>query len=151
VRSEGRLASTRHSGIALVAAGIEAYEEGERVEVARLLETARGGRPQVQHRVGRPVDLKLRASAYRVAVAQTGPHRFRVTVTDDDRASVVDADVERLGDYHLRLTVAGRRYRVVSATHGPVHLVEVDGVTHRISRDEGGMLRAPAPALVVAT
>ncbi|MGA8993693.1 MAG: carboxyl transferase domain-containing protein, partial [Nocardioidaceae bacterium] len=33
----------------------------------------------------------------------------------------------------------------------PVQLVEVDGVTHRVTRDEGGMLRSPAPALVVAT
>ncbi len=33
----------------------------------------------------------------------------------------------------------------------PVHLVEVDGVTHRVSRDEGGLMRAPSPALVVAT
>ena len=32
-----------------------------------------------------------------------------------------------------------------------MHVVEVDGVIHRISRDEGGVLRAPAPALVVAT
>ncbi|MCB1302258.1 MAG: acetyl-CoA carboxylase biotin carboxyl carrier protein subunit, partial [Tetrasphaera sp.] len=32
-----------------------------------------------------------------------------------------------------------------------VHLIEVDGVMHRVSRDEGGVLRSPAPALVVAT
>ena len=38
-------------------AGIEAYEEAEAVEHTRLLETARGGRPQVQHDVGRAVDL----------------------------------------------------------------------------------------------
>ena len=30
-------------------------------------------------------------------------------------------------------------------------MVGVDGVTHRVTRDEGGMLRSPAPALVVAT
>src|SRR6476619_7980221 len=57
-RAHGRLAEDRHSGIALVAAGIEAYEDDEQVELTRLLETARGGRPQVQHRVARPVDLK---------------------------------------------------------------------------------------------
>ena len=33
-------------------------------------------------------------------------------------------------------------------THGPIHLVEVDGATHRISRDEGGVVRSAAPALV---
>ncbi|HEU5265151.1 MAG TPA: carboxyl transferase domain-containing protein, partial [Jatrophihabitans sp.] len=32
-----------------------------------------------------------------------------------------------------------------------MHFVEVDGVAHRVSRDEGGVLRSPAPALVVAT
>ena len=42
-------------------------------------------------------------------------------------------------------------YRLLTATHGPILLVEVDGVTHRVSRDEGGVMRSPAPALVVAT
>lgn len=32
-----------------------------------------------------------------------------------------------------------------------MHLVEVDGVAHRVSRDEGGVVRSPAPALVIAT
>ena len=47
--------------------------------------------------------------------------------------------------------VNGQRFRLVTNMHGPTHLVEVDGVAHRISRDEGGVVRAPAPALVVAT
>jgi acetyl/propionyl-CoA carboxylase alpha subunit len=63
VRAEGRLVSHRHSGIALVAAGIEGYADEESIERARLLETAHGGRPQVQHRVGQAIDLKLRGTA----------------------------------------------------------------------------------------
>jgi acetyl/propionyl-CoA carboxylase alpha subunit/acetyl-CoA carboxylase carboxyltransferase component len=151
VRAEGRLVSHQHSGIALVAAGIAAYEEEKQVEISRLLDTARGGRPQVQHRVGRPIDLTLRGNVYRVGVAEVGPQRFRVTVAAEGRVDVVHADVERLGEYHLRLTIAGQRYRLVAATHGPTHVVEVDGVVHRVSRDEGGVLRAPSPALVVST
>jgi acetyl/propionyl-CoA carboxylase alpha subunit/acetyl-CoA carboxylase carboxyltransferase component len=151
VRSQGRLVQDRHSGVALVAAGIEAYEDDEQVELTRLLETARGGRPQVQHRVARPVDLKLRGNNYKVAVSRIGPSRFRVTVTDNGTLHVVNATVQRLGTHRTRLVVSGRPYRVLSATHGPVHFVEVDGVAHRVSRDEGGVLRSPAPALVVAT
>jgi acetyl/propionyl-CoA carboxylase alpha subunit/acetyl-CoA carboxylase carboxyltransferase component len=151
VRGEGRLVSHQHSGIALVAAAIEAYQDAERVERLRLLETARGGRPQVQHEVGRAIALKLRGAAYRVTVARIGPHRYRVGVGTGDDLQYVDADLDRLDAYDARLQVAGRRFRLVTATHGPVHLVEVDGVTHRVSRDEGGVLRAPAPALVVAT
>jgi len=151
VRGEGRLVSHRHSGIALVAAGIEGYEEAEGVERVRLLETARGGRPQVQHQVGRAIDLKLRGTAYKVTVARTGPHRFRVAIAAGGEEHLVDADLDRIDDYASRLTVSGRTHRLITANHGPVQLVEVDGVTHRVSRDEGGVLRSPAPALVVAT
>ncbi len=150
VRPEGRLVSHNHSGVALVAAAIEAYVDEEQVEVARLLESAHGGRPQVRHKVGRAIDLKLRGTSYRVTVARIGPHRFRVGVGTDDAAHRVDVEVQRLDSYNSRLRIGDQRYRLLTATHGPVHLVEVDGVTHRVSRDEGGVLRSPAPALVVA-
>lgn len=151
VRAEGRLVTHQHSGVALVQAGIDAYLDELQVEVRRLLETARGGRPQVQHQVGRPVDLKLRGIGYQVTTVQTGPHRFSVTVAGAGQEQTVEAEIERLGSFHGRLTVNGRRHRIVSAIHGPTHLVEVDEVIHRVSRDEGGIVRAPSPALVVAT
>ena len=151
VRGEGGLVADRHSGIALVAAAVQAYEDTEEIEIARLLETAHGGRPQAQHSVGRPVDLKLRGVTYQVTAFRIGPRRYRVRVAQGEQASTVEASLERLDDFHSRLHVGSARYRLVTATHGPVHLIEVDGVTHRVSRDEGGVLRSPAPALVVAT
>jgi acetyl/propionyl-CoA carboxylase alpha subunit/acetyl-CoA carboxylase carboxyltransferase component len=161
VRGEGRLAAHRHSAIALAAAAIEAYEDEEEVSRQRLLVTARGGRPQAQHDPGRPLALKLRGAAYRVRVARTGQKRFRVEIGADGAVSngtvppgtghQADVEVERFDEHSGRITVNGARFRLTSATHGPVHLVEVDGVAHRVSRDEGGVVRSPAPALVVAT
>ncbi|MFT4216953.1 MAG: carboxyl transferase domain-containing protein [Micropruina sp.] len=151
VRAEGGLVADRHSGIALVASAIQAYQDTEEVEIARLLETAHGGRPQVQHSVGRPVDLKLRGVTYQVTTFRIGPERYRVRVAQGEQSSTVEASLERLDEFHSRLQVGGQRYRLVTATHGPVHLIEVNGVAHRVSRDEGGVLRSPAPALVVAT
>jgi acetyl/propionyl-CoA carboxylase alpha subunit/acetyl-CoA carboxylase carboxyltransferase component len=151
VRAEGRLQSTRHSGVALVAAAIHAYEDEERLEIEHLLETARGGRPNAQHEVDRGIDLKLRGTSYKVNVLRLGPHRFRVTITAGEVRHVVDTELGRGDEFHSVMTIGGQRYRLVTATHGPVQLVEVDGVTHRVTRDEGGMLRSPAPALVVAT
>ena len=88
VRGEGRLAAHRHSAVALAAAAIEAYERRGRARAPqRLLATARGGRPQVQHDPGRPLDLKLRGTAYRVRVAQLGARRFRVGITVGGPAS----------------------------------------------------------------
>ncbi|MFB4315941.1 biotin carboxylase N-terminal domain-containing protein [Actinomadura sp. 21ATH] len=151
VRGEGRLISHRHSAIALAAAAIEAYQDEEEVSRGRLLSTARGGRPQVQHDAGRPLDLKLRGVGYRVSVARVGHRRFRVGVSGGGDPHPADVEIERYDAHSGQIVVNGRRFRLVSATHGPIHLVEVDGVTHRISRDEGGVVRSPAPALVVAT
>ena len=151
VRAEGRLVAHAHSGVALVAAGIEAYEEQLGLEINNLISSAYGGRPQVQHVVGRPIDLKLRGTTYRVTTLECGEHHYRVTVAHGDTEQTVEVRLEGIDDFHSRLVVNGVRYPVVTATHGPVHLVEVHGVTHRVGRDEGGVLRAPSPALVVAT
>ncbi|MEU8271603.1 carboxyl transferase domain-containing protein [Sphaerisporangium sp. NPDC049002] len=151
VRGEGRLVSHRHSAVALAAAAIEAYEEEERVERQRLLSTASGGRPQVRHESGRPLDLKLRGVGYRVRVARVGAHRFRVGVQAGDDVRTAEVELDRFDRHTGQIIVNGTRYRLLTGTHGPIHLVEVDGVTHRVSRDEGGVVRSPAPALVVAT
>ncbi len=150
-RAEGRLVSHEHSGVALVAAGIEAYEAEELLERTRLFETSRGGRPQAQHEAGRPLELELRGTTYKVTVLQTGPRRFRVGVlAPDGRTARVDAELERLDAHTARISVGARTHRLLTAGHGPLRLVEIDGVAHRVSRDEGGVLRAPSPAFVVA-
>jgi acetyl/propionyl-CoA carboxylase alpha subunit/acetyl-CoA carboxylase carboxyltransferase component len=151
VRREGGLIGHRHSAVALAAAAIEAYEEEERVERQRLLSTAFGGRPQVRHAGGRPLDLKLRGTGYRVRVARVGAHRFRVGIEAGGAVRTADVELDRYDRHTGRITVNGARYRLLTGTHGPVHLVEVDGVAHRVSRDEGGVVRSPTPALVVAT
>ncbi|MGW4681927.1 ATP-binding protein [Micromonospora taraxaci] len=151
VRGEGRLVTHRHSAVALAAAAIEAYEEEERVERQRLLSTAAGGRPQVQHSSGRPLDLKLRGVGYRTRVARVGPHRFRVGIEAGAVVRTADVELDRFDRHTGQIVVNGIRYRLLTGTYGPTHLVEVDGVTHRVSRDEGGVLRSPMPALVVAT
>ncbi|GAA2525322.1 ATP-binding protein [Winogradskya humida] len=151
VRAEGRLVSDRHAAIALAVAAIEAYREEEDLGRQRLLATAYGGRPHVRHKSSYALELKLRGSGYRVTVARAGRTRFRVAVAGAGPVLAAEVEFEPYDRHNGRATVNGHRHRLVTATHGPIHLVEVDGITHRISRDEGGVVRAPAPALVVAT
>ena len=152
VRAQGELSVDAHSGVALVAAAIEAYVEQERAEIAGFLASSAGGRPQLQHEQSFSTELKLRGRTYAITVWHSGAGRYEVAVQAPGAdARTVTAHLDRIDDTHGRLTIEGRRFRIVTASHGPVQLVEVDGVTHRVSRDEGGVLRAPAPALVVAT
>ncbi|SCL14512.1 Acetyl/propionyl-CoA carboxylase, alpha subunit [Micromonospora nigra] len=151
VYAQGGLVSHRHTAVALAAAAIEAYEEEERAERQRLLSTAFGGSPQVQHQSGRPLDLKLRGASYRLRVARVGAHRFRVGIEAAGEVRTADVELERFDRHSGQIVVNGARHRLLTGTHGPIHLIEVDGVTHRVSRDEGGIVRSPMPALVVAT
>src|SRR4051812_49148424 len=105
VRAEGRLVSHRHSAVALAAAAIEAYEEEESAEQERLLSTAFGGRPQVQHESGRALDLKLRGASYRVRVARVGAQRFRVSVEAGSDGRTADVELERYDKHSGRIVV----------------------------------------------
>ncbi|MGW9306617.1 ATP-binding protein [Saccharomonospora azurea] len=150
VRGEGRLRSTRHAGVALAIAAIDSYTEAEQAEQQHLLSTAHGGRPQIRHSGPRSVELKLRGTGYRVTVARTAPRRYGVAIENGPVTHRIDVEIERHGEATGQLVAHGTRFRFVTGTHGPVHVVEVDGAVHRISRDEGGIVRSPAPALVVA-
>jgi acetyl/propionyl-CoA carboxylase alpha subunit/acetyl-CoA carboxylase carboxyltransferase component len=151
VRGEGRLMTHRHTAIALAAAAIETYEQQEHSERQRLLTTAFGGRPQVQHDTGRPLDLQIGGASYRIRVARVGPNRFRIAIDMGDEIRTADIKLDRFDRNLGQIDVNGSRHRLLTSRFGPTHLVEVDGVAHRVSRDEGGVVRSPAPALVVAT
>jgi len=151
VRGEGRLVTHRNSAVALAAAAIEAYQDEEEVAEQGLLSSAHGGRPQVHHEAGRPLDLKLRGVGYRVTVGRIGRKRFRVGVSGGAEVHTADVEIERYDAHSGQITVNGSRFRLVTGTYGPTHLVEIDGVMHRVSLDEGGVVRSPWPGLVVAT
>ncbi|MFL6097174.1 MAG: carboxyl transferase domain-containing protein [Blastococcus sp.] len=131
---------------ALVQVAIDAADAEEAVERAAFLASARGGRPRARHEVGRTLELGYRGQVYRLTVTKIGRDRYRVEL--DGRYA--DVDVDRLSALESRLRVGDQRFAVVSVEAVGSHLVEVDGVTHRVTRDAGGIVRAPAPSVVVA-
>ncbi|PRY50128.1 acetyl/propionyl-CoA carboxylase alpha subunit [Geodermatophilus tzadiensis] len=132
--------------VALVQVAVDLAEAEEQRERQAFLASARGGRPRAPHEVGRAIELGLRGQVYRLTVATVDRDRHRVEL--DGRA--VDVEVDRLGPLETRLAVGGRRHAVVAVEAPGSTLVEVDGETHRVGRDVGGLVRAPAPAVVVA-
>ncbi|KZF12099.1 fused acetyl/propionyl-CoA carboxylase subuit alpha/methylmalonyl-CoA decarboxylase subunit alpha, partial [Rhodococcus sp. EPR-157] len=137
---------TVHADVAIIAAAIDAYDAGEARERAAFLSSARGGRPRASHTIGRTVELSYQGQAYKLGVGQIGPHRYQVEGDSGD----LQVEVERLGHYESRVTLGDRRFSVVTVAGAAHFLVEVDGISHQISQDEAGLVRAPAPAVVVA-
>ena len=137
---------TPAADIALIAAAVEAYESEESLERAGFLASARGGRPRATHAIGRRVELNYQGQAYTLTVGQIGPRSYRVA---GDNGELV-VDVERLVEFESRLTLGNQRFHVVTVAGPTGFLVEVDGMSHRISQDEAGLIRAASPAVVVA-
>ncbi|MGQ0464441.1 MAG: ATP-binding protein [Sporichthyaceae bacterium] len=132
--------------VALYAVAIDVYAHEEAVEREAFLASARGGRPQANQTIGRTVEVRYRGQNYKLTVNQIAPSRYRIIAA----GNTVEARVERQGRYLFRLSVAGRTHRVVLARGAADHLVEVDGISHRVARDEGGVIRASAPAVIVS-
>ncbi len=144
--AEGGHLSHRHAEVALLAAAIEAYEAEVDVEKAQFYASASRGRPEVKGEIGREIDLGYQGQTYKLYVYRQGPREYHIDV-DSRRIDVV---VEQIGKIERRLTCGGHPFRVLSRVHGVTHFVEVNGLPHRISRDEGGTIRAPSPAVVVS-
>ena len=132
--------------IALIAAAVDAYESEESLERAGFLASARGGRPRATHAIGRTVELSYQGQAYKLTVGQIGPRSYRI---DGDSGELV-VDVERLSEFESRLAFGDQRFQIVTVAGPTGFLVEVDGISHRISQDEAGLVRASSPAVVVA-
>ncbi|MGW4065130.1 ATP-binding protein [Amycolatopsis sp. NPDC004747] len=142
----GELLERRYADIALVCAAIEAYAlEHERTRAEFYAGVARG-RPGPAPAGGRRIEFRYRGTACALGVRQYGPASYQVSLGD----AQTDVEVARVGDVERRLSFPGRVYRVLAAHAGPVHTVEVEGITHTIARDEGGVVRAPTPAVVVS-
>jgi acetyl/propionyl-CoA carboxylase alpha subunit/acetyl-CoA carboxylase carboxyltransferase component len=136
---------TRHADVALLAAAIGMYDSEQELERRGFYVAAARGRPRASHEIGRTFDLRHRGQAYRLAAAQTGPRRYKIEADGE----TVDVQVEPLRRFARRLAIGGEAFTVDSVTDGSDYLIEVEGVAHRVSRDEGGVVRAPSPALVV--
>jgi acetyl/propionyl-CoA carboxylase alpha subunit/acetyl-CoA carboxylase carboxyltransferase component len=135
-----------HADVALVQAAIEADDAERANERAQFLAQAARGRARVQAEPGRPLELRIRGHRCDVRVYRLGPGTWRV----EQDGVRVEAEVESRGRFERLLRVGGRAYRILALTEGPELRIEVEGIPHRITRDEGGIVRAPAPGVVLS-
>ncbi len=142
----GGTVPVRHGDLALLQAAIELGDRDAADDRARFYALARGGRPHATGALSRTYELRHRGQPYRLAVSQIAPERYRVTLDGQS----VELSARRLGAHERRLELLGRTHRTLTSSHGEDLVVEVDGVPHRISRDDGGIIRCPGSSLVVS-
>ncbi len=135
-----------HGEIAVALAGINVYDDELDAERKLFLASAARGRPHVRKATGHTVELRHGGNLYKLKVYRSGAEDYRVDVDGES----LRLRVERLSEFERRITVKGQSYRTLSVHDGVAYMIEVDGTPHRVSRDDGGMVRAPAPSVVVS-
>jgi acetyl/propionyl-CoA carboxylase alpha subunit/acetyl-CoA carboxylase carboxyltransferase component len=143
---DGAHLDATHLDKALIVAALDGWERESALDRATFYLWSTRGRPQSTTQLRRVVELRAQAESYKVTVSRTAPQEYRVELDGD----AIDVELERYGPLESRLSVGGEHHRVFSFIDGVEHHVEIDGVAHRLSRDSAGLVRAPAPALVVS-
>jgi acetyl/propionyl-CoA carboxylase alpha subunit/acetyl-CoA carboxylase carboxyltransferase component len=152
--------------VALLAAAVEAADADQAAVQANFLASAARGRPDLPDEVGHRLRLQAGGGGYQMHVYRLGEGTYRVAVgaaaagtgldgtgppaDTPPGTAAVELTVQRLGRHERAIACRGRRYKVVAASQGDRLLIEVTGVPHVITRDDGGYVRSPSPAFVVA-
>ncbi len=144
--ADGTHLPRQFADIALLQAAIDAYDADLAIEQAQFYASAARGRPHVRSEIGHSLTLRYRGNLYTMRVRRTGPHDYQVEV-DGVR---VDAHIDRIDRFECRLTVYEEKFHVVSVSHATHSRIEVNGVAHQVDRDDGGVVHAPAPSVVVS-
>lgn len=138
--------SNKYADVALLYAAIDAYDADLAVEHAQFYASAARGRPRVRSDIGRTHELRYRGQFYSLRSHRLSLQDYRVDVDGKQ----ISAHLQRMGQFESWLTVFGRRFHIVSVIQGASARIEVDGVSHRVDRDDGGIVHAPMPAVVVS-
>ena len=132
--------------LAVLVSAVRASDSQRETQRAAFHARAARGRPEPVDASGVATSLNYDGQQYSLRVFQTGPHTYRIDAGD----GVAELAIDRANDFEWTVTAAGRARNVVIATHGTGCLLEIDGIAHRVERDEGIAVRAQWPALIVS-
>ena len=136
----------RHSDVALLAAAIEGYDADLALEKTQFYASAARLRPSARSEVGRAVELRYLGHSYSIKTYCVGLRHYLV----EAGGSRIDARVDRMDEFEYWMTASGQRFHIASKVQGLNYRIDVNGVSHRIDRNDGGMVHAPAPAVMVS-
>lgn len=144
--AKGEFGTPAHAFEALLFAAVVGWRAQRHADVQRFFAQAQGGIPhQLPAPSGLAVDVRLRGEAHPLRVHAMARDEYLVG-TD---GALHHLHVEATGTHSALLHIAGRRHQVLYAQGRTGVAVQIDGATHVVERASGGMVMAPAPAIVV--
>lgn len=131
---------------ALLIAAIARADREWSTRATALFDSAARGRPEAEVTEGIPVDLTADGAAHRLVVHRLGVSAYLVVAGGDTVA--VDRLPARTGTVVVRC--GGKRFRAHVRISDDLVQVDLDGDTYRLRTEQAGVVRAPAPSVVVS-
>ena len=132
--------------VSLLYAALLNYNAEFAMERTRFFAAAFRGRPEVRREVGHRVELKYRGHKYVVRVFQLDCNHFRAVIDKQ----LIDLELQSVEADRARLSLNARQYQLRHSVDGSEFTIGVDGETHVVAVDDGYLVRAAAPAVVVS-
>ncbi|MBL0150717.1 MAG: hypothetical protein IPP87_19350, partial [Ideonella sp.] len=132
--------------VVLLAAAAEAYEADHAEAKAAFFAAAARGRPEQPVAVGAGIVLAYGGVSYRLDVDRVGPREYSVR----HGSARADITVDAYDACERRITCGGHRHRLIVAANATGWRIETNGGAHLVEREDGVVVRAGWPALVVA-
>ncbi len=134
------------SPVALLLAAVEAYAADRALVEAAFFAAAAQGRPEQPEDVGAHIELGYHGVNYELSVDQVAANAYSIR----SGSTVADVTVDMLDRFERRVSCGGRRHRAVVTPTASGLRIEMDAEAHRFSREDGTVVRAGWPALVVS-
>ncbi|MEZ5186173.1 MAG: carboxyl transferase domain-containing protein [Candidatus Nanopelagicales bacterium] len=132
--------------VAVLVAAVRASDSKRDTQRAAFHARAARGRPEPVDAAGVSANLNYDGQRYALQVFHTGPRTYRIDAGD----ALAEVAIDRVNDFEWTVTAAGRDRQVVITSHATGCLLELDGIAHRVDRDEGTAVRAQWPGLIVS-
>ncbi len=132
--------------VVLLAAAAEAYAADHASAKSAFFAAAARGRPEQPAETGQGVVLSYAGVRYALDVYGVGPREYAVL----HGALRADISVDQLGAHERRIVCGGRLRRLLVVATETGYRIETESGTHHVEREDGVVVRAGWPALVVA-
>ncbi|QTD52505.1 ATP-binding protein [Sulfidibacter corallicola] len=146
LNAAGGIRSGANREAALIAAGIEIYSRTLHQQRQEFFQTVSRGRPQrLPVASTAEVEMKLDGQSYKFEIRLVEPKYYQIV--HEDR----HFDVKMVWDspQKARLYYNQTKYDCVVVPKQEDFLVEIDGATHFVAQDSGGLVKSNSPALVL--
>lgn len=149
--SAGQFSQTVLWEEALLAAAILEHQRGQESHVSKFFSEVQDGIPQqITEPNGAEVALQLREHAWNIHVFCIDRHQYLVGPQSAHPSPFFPVSFHHRSPSIAEMFVRGVWRRVLFSYGSTGLTLEIDGHTHHVERAAGGVVRAPAPSVIVA-